>query len=81
MDTGTLIINWFVENSLGSKDEIESNLEANYFEKGWIDSFQFIEFLAFLEEEFGVTFENEEFQNREFATISGLKKIIKNKNG
>lgn len=73
------LINWFVENSDFSKEDVESNLDSNYFEQGWIDSFSFINFISDMEEKFEISFSNDEFQNREFATVNGLAKIIEGK--
>lgn len=73
------LINWFVENSDFSKEVIENNLDSNYFEQGWIDSFSFINFISDMEEKFDISFSNDEFQNREFATVNGLAKIIEGK--
>jgi acyl carrier protein len=73
------LIKWFVSNSNTSEEEIKKNLMNNYFENGWIDSFKFIKFIADIEDFFKVTFSNDEFQNRNFATIYGLTKIIKSK--
>lgn len=71
--------NWFIENSDFSKEDIENNLDSNYFEQGWIDSFSFINFISDMEEKFEISFSNDEFQNREFATVNGLAKIIEGK--
>ncbi len=73
------IVDWFEQNSDVTKDKILSNLDENYLEKGWIDSFKFISFISDVEDHFNVRFENDEFQNRSFATINGLVKIIESK--
>lgn len=73
------LANWFVENSDFSKNVVEENLDKNYFEQQWIDSFSFINFISDMEEKFSISFSNDEFQNREFATINGLTKIIDGK--
>ena len=70
------VINWFTNNADVRKQEIETGLASNYLENGWIDSFKFIKFIADIEEHFGITFSNDEFQNRNFATIDGLVRII-----
>lgn len=78
-DVKTWIIDWFVKNTDFDKEEIEKNLNESYFEHQWIDSFSFINFISDIEENFSISFSNDEFQNREFATISGLTSIIKGK--
>jgi acyl carrier protein len=73
------IIRWFQKNSNIEEDQLYQNLSSNYFELGWIDSFKFIEFISYLEREYEITFSNDEFQDRSFATISGLSAIIRKK--
>lgn len=70
------VISWFIENSICTEVEVSEHLESNYFEMGWIDSLQFIQFVTDLESKFSITFDNSEFQDRAFATISGLCDII-----
>ena len=74
----TWLINWFEENTSESRADIEANTEANYFDSGWLDSIKFIQFLGDIEDEYEVEFDNDQFQDREFASISGLAKIIHN---
>jgi aminoglycoside 3-N-acetyltransferase len=71
------LINWFIGNSGIEDKKIKRNLNANYLEDGWIDSLEFIKFVSDIEEYFGITFSNDEFQNREFSTIDGLTNVIK----
>ena len=73
------IVEWFESHGGGSN--VRSHTADNYFDKGWIDSFMFITFIADLEERFKITFSNEEFQDRSFATIDGLTAIIEKKHG
>lgn len=70
------IIQWFVENLGIEVEVINENLEANFFHNGWMDSFQFINFISDIEDEFEVTFSNDEFQDRSFASINGVSKSI-----
>ncbi|MGD0534562.1 MAG: acyl carrier protein [Methanoregula sp.] len=73
------ILIWFEKNTTVQKDEILAGTGESYFEKGWIDSFQFIEFVSSIEEEYGISFSNDEFQDRKFSTIEGLAQIIRRK--
>ena len=73
------IINWFIKNSSLTEVQVRENTSANYFEQHWLDSFEFINFVTDLEEQFSISFSNDEFQNRNFATIDGLAKIIEEK--
>lgn len=72
------IINWFIENLNIEEKELNNNSDENYFELGYIDSFDFIKFINDIEEAFGITFENSQFEDREFSTINGLTKIMEN---
>ena len=74
------LIEWFSKNTTSNNEEIVSSLDENFFEKNWIDSLKFIEFVSNIEEKFGIVFDNNEFQDRSFSTIKGLAKIIERKN-
>lgn len=69
------LVKWFSEHTGKPAAEIEENSDNSYFELGYIDSFEFIELIENLEEEQGLSFENDAFENRDFATISGLAQI------
>jgi len=73
------IIKWFIENTDVHAFEIRKNLKENYLGKGWIDSFKFISFITEIEDFFKIKFSNDEFQNRDFASIEGLSKILSEK--
>lgn len=75
----TWLNEWFIKNSQASENDILNNSSGNYFELQWIDSFLFISFISEVEEKFNISFSNDDFQNREFATIDGLTKIIQGK--
>jgi len=76
MEIKRWILDWFKKNTKVDVAEIENNIDANYFEKKWIDSITFIQFLDDIENEFQISFSNDVFQDRSFATISGLVRII-----
>ncbi|MBU0729456.1 MAG: hypothetical protein KKE17_07580 [Proteobacteria bacterium] len=48
----------------------------NYFELGLIDSFGVLELIDDLETEFGIKFSEQHFQDRRFASVSGLTEIV-----
>ena len=77
MDIEKWIIDWFVQNTGIQKDEIIKNLEENYLELGWIDSLKFISFVTDIEEKFKIRFSNDSFQDRNFSTVKGLSKIVR----
>ena len=79
MNLTSWIVQWFLKNSNLSENEIDESPEENYLIKGWIDSLKFISFISDIENEFKISFSNNEFQNRKFATINGIVKIIEDK--
>lgn len=69
------VIDFFVKNG-NSKDELQAHLDENFFDLGYIDSFTFIMLMSAVEEAFGLSFDNERFQDRSFATIRGFAKAL-----
>ncbi|MHA7733142.1 acyl carrier protein [Nitrosopumilus sp. S6] len=76
MNVNEWLIEWFERNSDLTRDEIQKNMFEDYLAKGWIDSFKFVTFVTEIEEEFKITFSTDEFQDRTFATLEGVNKII-----
>lgn len=54
-------------------------LECNLFEEGFIDSMGIMNLVMELEEEFNFTFTANDFQDRRFSSILGMKAIISEK--
>ncbi len=79
MEVYRFLVEWFCKKTLLSCEDIESNSAVNYFELRWINSFETLSLVADIEEHFNVFFENEDFQNSEFATVVGLCRIIEGK--
>jgi len=79
MDEREWLIDWFDDNSAVSRDVVQEETGADYLESGWIDSMAFIKLISDIEEEYGIEFENDEFQDRSFATLDGLSEIIAEK--
>ncbi len=76
MEAKTWIIQWMSNNCGVSQEEISKNTAVNFFDQEYIDSFAFIMFIGEIEEVFGVTFDNEQFEDRAFSTIDGLAQCI-----
>ncbi len=76
MDTKIWLIDWFVENASVEQEEIQQNITQNYFDKEYIDSYDFISLISAIEDEYNITFDNNDFLDRKFATIEGLSEII-----
>lgn len=70
------ILSWIIERNGLDMDVIESNMESSYFELGWMDSFDFINFISDIEDEFNLEFDNSQFQDRRFSTLKGLIETI-----
>ena len=51
----------------------------DFVEKGYIDSMAMIQFIVLLEDEFGISFSDDELTDRRFRTIGGLTKIVEKK--
>jgi acyl carrier protein len=77
-DVSDWLMRWFEANTPATRQELDDFPDANYFEKRWMDSLKFVVFIMDVEAHFNISFSNEEFQNRDFSTIDGLKKIIIN---
>lgn len=75
------IVNWFVKNANVEREEILGNLNENYFQLGYIDSFEFITLISDIEDTFDVEFENDQFEDRSFSTIAGMASIIEGVRG
>lgn len=74
-EMGKWLTVWFSKYTGQEISEIEAHVADNYFELGYIDSFGFIELIEELEGTHELTFENDAFENRTFATINGLAQI------
>lgn len=70
------LIEWFESNATVDRATLEKNLDVNYLDAGYIDSFVFISLIGDIEEKFGISFNNEQFMDRSFATINGLAEIL-----
>lgn len=76
-DIRAWLYDWFNKNSDVSSTELKE--DTNYVESGWIDSFQFLELIGAVEENFGVSFSDDDFAKEELLTIKGMVEIIYNK--
>ncbi len=72
-------LNWLIETFQEKSGRSSFNTEANFFEQGLIDSFEIIMLIEEIEQKFDIRFTDEDFQNRDFATIAGLAAIIDRK--
>lgn len=70
------LVDWFTKNGTVTKDVLLENMSKNYFNEGFLDSFTFISLIADIEEQYDIEFDNDQFLDREFATLDGLAEII-----
>lgn len=73
------LVQWFSNKSAISSEKVMEMSQDNYFESGLVDSFGFITMLSDIEEKYGVSFSNDDFLDRSFATIDGLVCMINKK--
>ena len=73
------ILDWFAKKSTMSREELEKDLDINYFESGLIDSFAFLELTTACEKDLNIAFEDDDFADDAFFTVSGLIRIIEKK--
>jgi acyl carrier protein len=74
------LVNWFREQNADVANLPEEKIAtANYFAESYIDSFGVIALIGDIEDRFGVRFDEDDFQNRRFATVDGLAGLIREK--
>jgi len=77
MEIKKFILNYFVNKTKKMREELLCNV--SYFDENYIDSLGIFELITTLENEYGFEFTEDDFQNRDFVTINGLSKIVKDK--
>ena len=76
--------NKFIESKIRSwfkKKNKPLKANTNFLREGIIDSFDIIDLVSFMEKEFDIKFEAEDYQNPDFTVLKNLVKIIKNYRG
>ncbi len=59
--------------------EVENSVDMEkirYLEEGWLDSFDLVEFLIYLEHEFNIELSSEDLQTESFRTLGGVVETI-----
>lgn len=54
-------------------------MNLNFVEEGYIDSFGFIQFVAVIEDEFGITFTDEELMSDDIRIVGKTVELVKHK--
>ena len=76
MDYLEWTIKWFAQNGSAKEQEMRQHLDDNYFDLGYVDSFGFIMLIGAAEQEFHISFQNDQFQDRSFSTIRGFAECL-----
>lgn len=71
------VLEYFEKKTKLNKEDLLC--DVNYFKEGYIDSLLVFELITTLENQFSIEFNDDDFQNRDFATINGVSKIIEKK--
>lgn len=57
-------------------ENIQQVEKVRYLDQGWLDSFDLVDFLTYLEQEFNVELPPEDLQTDAFRTIGGVVETI-----
>ena len=68
-----------VENFLYARSDIRMNPDDGLLELGIIDSLGFVEFLAFIEDEFGIEVGDDEVTEQNFGTLTDIATYVVSK--
>jgi acyl carrier protein len=69
----------FVETQFLVRLPGELGFDDDLFESGHVDSFGLIEFITYLENEFGITFTDEELMSKSFRSVARIQALVKEK--
>lgn len=70
----------FIINYFKKQTSLETiDLQNDYFDEKWIDSFGMIEMVEEIEKEFDIEFTQNDFKKLSFRKVNGLIDIIKDK--
>lgn len=70
---------YILENYLFTEDQSELNNEDSFLDKGIIDSTGILEVIFFLEEEFGISVDDEEMVPENLDSVNNIVKYINSK--
>ena len=71
--------NYILENYLFTEDQSELNNEDSFLDKGIIDSTGILEVIFFLEEEFGISVDDDEMIPENLDSVNNIVKYISSK--
>lgn len=70
----------YIQREYTVADDIDI-MTLNYVESGYVDSMGLIQFIATIEDEFSIEFEDEELENPEIKVVGKLIELIERKMG
>lgn len=76
MEIKEWLIDWFANHSSLSTAELEDSSKVDYLKQGIIDSFAFVTLISDIDDEYDITFTNEDFLDPRFSNIEGLVEMI-----
>ena len=76
MNVRKWLIDWFSNHSSLSASELEVASKDDYLKRGIIDSFAFVTLISDIDDEYDITFTNEDFLEPRFSSIDGLAAMI-----
>jgi acyl carrier protein len=75
-DVRAAIRGWLQENVTGGRDVANDEL---LIENGVMTSLQTVELVTFLEDEFGITVEDDEFDEENFGSVDAIAALVEGK--
>ena len=75
-DARAAIRGWLQENVTGGRDVANDEL---LIESGVMTSLQTVELVTFLEDEFGITVEDDEFDEENFGSVDAIAALVEGK--
>jgi D-alanine--poly(phosphoribitol) ligase subunit 2 len=70
------LVGWFEQKGPVPGDDLQAQLEVNYFDADLIDSLGVVMLIAEIEDRYDIAFNEQHFQERRFSTIGGLSEMI-----
>lgn len=80
MDKVKEFVTEYIQREYTVADDIDI-MTLNYVESGYVDSMGLIQFIATIEDEFSIEFEDEELENPEIKVVGKLIELIERKMG
>lgn len=70
------VLKYFIQENIKIGELSQEKFQMDYIENGLLDSYAIVGLIVYLENEFKISFTQEDLQSKEFRTILGLSEII-----